>query len=183
MVRTLTLAHLFDPGAVAVLTLLGGDPLRSFYQREVARLTGVSVGKVNRLLRTMEQNELAVKEERGRTHLYRYNLENPLARYIKIVKSLADLNWLVLALRKRAEKAVLFGSCADGSDTNTSDIDVFIVTRDKGQVSRMLASAAQKMKRRITPIVMTPGEAATLKSRDTALSEQVQRGIRLWQRS
>ena len=52
---------LFDKRARKVIYLLALNPFEKFYQREISRLTDVSVGFVNRILKNFEEFELVVK--------------------------------------------------------------------------------------------------------------------------
>ena len=43
--------ELFDKRAYKVIELLALNPYSKFYQREISKLTGISVGYVNRILK------------------------------------------------------------------------------------------------------------------------------------
>jgi len=171
---------LFDKRARRVIHLLALNPFEKFYQREISRLTDVSVGFVNRILKNFEEFELVVKEKRGRTILYKYNLDNPLAREIKKTFNLLETDGLVKDLRKISKKLILFGSCADGTDTKDSDIDILLITDD-----RMIAREIIKnySGRRVSPIILNFGEFLKLKSEDRALYERINKGVVLWTRA
>ena len=55
------------------------------------------------------------------------------ARYLKILFNLSELSELVRKLRDTSKKIILFGSSAEGTDSNESDIDLLILTSDKKQ--------------------------------------------------
>jgi predicted nucleotidyltransferase len=170
-----------DKFSIAILRLLALDPLRSYYQREVAKKAGVSVGKTNQVLRALEREEVVLKAHTGKVDLYRYNLGNPLARHLKILFSLSEVADLLRKLRGKSNKVILYGSCAEGSDTKESDIDMLIVGGDKEEIGRMIERAGHSIERRVSPVILTPLEFSELKKKDPAFYEQVSRGIALWQ--
>lgn len=171
---------LFDKRARKVIYLLALNPFEKFYQREISRLTDVSVGFVNRILKNFEEFELVVKEKRGRTILYRYNLDNPLAREIKKTFNLLETDRLVKDLRKTSKKVILFGSCADGTDTKDSDIDILIISDDRMKAREMIKSYSG---RKVSPIILNFGEFLKLKSGDRALYERINKGVVLWEKA
>jgi predicted nucleotidyltransferase len=174
-------SHYLDKHSVKILGFLSQKPLKNYYQREIARMVGVSVGKTNQVLKALESEEIVLKEVKGRMTLYRYNLHNPAARYLKIIFTLTELNELVKQLRHVSKRIVLFGSCAEGTDTAESDIDLLILTGDKEKTRKIIALTRKKLSRRVAPILLTSLELSQLKDRDRPLHEQVSRGITLWQ--
>jgi len=174
-----------DRYSVAILKLLASDPMKSCYQREVARRAGVSVGKTNQVLKAVTAQELVTREHVGKVDLYRYNLNNPAARYLKVFLNLTELRGPLRKLREDSGtiKVVLFGSCADGTDTKESDIDVFVVTSEKKEATGIVQLAGHSIDRRLSPVIVNPLEFSKLKKDDPAFYEQVSRGITLWQRA
>jgi predicted nucleotidyltransferase len=111
-------------------------PNTSFYIKEVARTLNVSPGSVSTALKFFEEWGLLIREEKERVHLYRLNQEHPLAYPLKRTYGLV----LVLSSMP-AEKFLeadgniisiaLFGSYADGSYDEESDIDILIIAPAK----------------------------------------------------
>ncbi len=172
-----------DRFSVAILRLLASDPMKSYYQREVARSAGVSVGKTNQMLKALEKEELVTKEHVGKVDLYRYNLADAAARTLKIFFNISELRGLVKSLRNHGtSKVVLFGSCADGTDTKESDADILVVTSDKEEATSVVQRAGRSVSRRVSPIILNPLEFSKLKKDDQPFYEQVSKGITLWRR-
>ncbi|MDG6924937.1 MAG: nucleotidyltransferase domain-containing protein [Nitrososphaerota archaeon] len=167
-----------------ILRLLGSNPVKSFYQREVARTSRVSVGKTNQVLKALEENELVTKEHVGKVDLYRYNLADAAARSLKVFFNASDLRVLTKSLRSLngTSKVVLFGSCAEGTDTKDSDIDVFILTQNKGEATAAVQRVGRSLERKLSPIILDALEFSKLKKDDLPFYEQVSRGMTLWQR-
>ncbi len=171
-----------DRYSVAILRLLASDPMRSYYQREVARNAGVSVGKTNQVLRALEREEVVTREHMGKVDLYRYNLADPASRYLKIFFNLSEASQLLRILRSVSKKVILFGSCAEGTDAKDSDMDVLIVASDKEAAERTFRRAGRLITgRSIYPVILSQLEFSELKEKDPSFYEQVSKGITLWQ--
>lgn len=165
--------------SLKILYVLAADPMRAFYQREVAKESKVSVGSANRTLKVLVDRELVTKERRGKVFLYRFNTENPIARQMKILFNVNELYELVKKLKKRSKRIILFGSCAEGSDVKDSDIDLFVLTDEKSAVRKIINS--YETPRKIAPIVVNANDFAKMRSEDRPLYDEVLRGIKLWE--
>jgi predicted nucleotidyltransferase len=170
------------PTSLGVLHFLLSDPMEQFHEREIVRRTGVSVGAVNQILRRFQRVGLVQKDRRGKTNLYRANLENPVARQFKVLFNVFALNDLVDKIKQISDKIVLFGSCAEGTDVKDSDIDLFILTSDAETVNREVSSYEQNIDRKLSLVVVNPNELAKMKTRDKPLYERIFGGIILWER-
>jgi predicted nucleotidyltransferase len=164
-----------------VLSFLLFNPMEQFYGRELARQVGVSVGATNQFLRRFCDLGLVEMEKRGRTNLYRANLRNPVSRQFKVLLNVVALNDLVNDIKDFSERVILFGSCASGTDTKDSDIDLFILTSDAKPLQRRISQYSQELEREIAPIIMNPTELARLILVDKPLYERIQKGITLWE--
>jgi predicted nucleotidyltransferase len=136
-------------------------PATGFRVSEVARALGVSKGSVS----------LTAKKMRGvgllddNNHI---NLENPLTKALKILISieLLEKSGAVALLRKKALSAGLYGSSAKGTDTENSDIDIWIVPRsgynriDYTNLSRELT---EKIGRRVQITLLAKGRIDAIK--------------------
>jgi predicted nucleotidyltransferase len=167
--------------SLKVLALLAGDPMKEFYQREIAKKTKVSVGAVNQILRILAEREIVTEDKRGKMIFYKYNIQNPVSRQLKILFNVNDLSDLVRQLKERCKRVVLFGSAAEGSDVIDSDLDIFVLTQEKDAVRRTIKEHEGKIGRRIAPIIVNANEFIALRSDDKALHDRILRGIVLWQ--
>lgn len=174
--------NFITPKGLDVLYFLLADPMEQFHEREVVRRTGVSVGAVNQILRKLHEAGLVEKDRRGRTNLYRANLESPVARQFKILFNVLTLNDLINKIKQVSERIVLFGSCAEGTDVRDSDIDLFVLTSDIEAVQHEVRVCEQKIDRRLSSIIIDSNELAKMKERDKPLYERIFRGVTLWER-
>ena len=167
--------------SLRVLAPLMADPLREFYQREVARIAGVSVGATNQILRVLADEEIVVRERRGKMFFYKYNLENPVARQLKVLLNVGSLDRLVKQLRDHCKRIILFGSCSEGTDVKSSDVDLFVLTNEKVETKKVIDKFRRRIERRVAPIILSANEFAVLRSRDKPLHDRILGGIVLWQ--
>ena len=111
-------------------------PNTSYYIKEVARMLGVSSGSVSTAVRFLSEGGLLIREEQDRVHPYRLNLDHPLATPLRkaygllVVLSSRPVERLLDA-DSNVVSIALYGSYADGSYDEWSDIDLLIVTSTK----------------------------------------------------
>ncbi len=161
---------------------LARDPDASLYSRKVAEEAGVSTGAASMILRTLEASKLVDVEEKGTMKFYRINLQSPLAREFKILFSVKRVNGLVERLKSRAERVILFGSSAEGTDSKDSDVDLFILTQDPQTVRSIIRRSGKELDRDLSPIIVNAEGFARLRREDKPLFERIMGGKRLWER-
>jgi predicted nucleotidyltransferase len=164
-----------------VLYFLASNPLSQFHEREVVRQTGVSVGAVNKILRDLYEHGFVEKEKRGKMHLYRINIKDPVVRQFKVLFNVLSINRLIKDIRRSCKRIVLFGSCSEGTDVKESDIDIFILTLNSVEVRKKINEYEKQLKKRISPIIVNSNELVRMKQKDKPLYERISRGIVLWE--
>jgi predicted nucleotidyltransferase len=155
---------LFGKTRRSVLALLFTHVDRSFYLREIVRLTGEGVGPVQREMKTLAEAGIVTRRKDGHQVYYEANRRSPIFPELKslIIKTFGVGDMLREALAPLADKiqfAFIYGSFARGEEKSTSDVDVMVV----GEVSlKELVSAfrhAQRLlAREINPSVYSPRE-------------------------
>ena len=75
----------------------------------------------------------------------------------------------------------MFGSCAQGVDVKVSDVDLFILSSEKGSVKRIVSDFNRRRERKIAPIIVDSNELIQLRKEDEPLYENMERGIVLWE--
>ena len=83
-------------------------------------------------------------------------------------------------------RIVLYGSCAQGTDTSQSDFDLFVVTNNKENAADIvsgfnLSKGFENL--RIQPVIKTPIELLQAGESEKAFIEEVERGIVLWEKA
>lgn len=162
-----------------VLRFLARHSGRSFFEQEIVENTGVSRSAVNLAARSLWQAGLLHRQRRGRMNFYSADDHHPFVRQFKVLDTLARLEPLLQELRPLARRIVLFGSCAAGTNTAESDIDLFILSRDREQVMRVVRRHLSDLP--IQAIVLNHQEMAEASERDRAFLDQIERGLVLWE--
>ena len=87
---------------------------------------------------------------------------------------------LIQDIQPYCYKIILFGSCANGSNTSKSDLDLFIKTEHRGKVQKLMNKYSTS-KFEIRPVIQDPLEITAAKKADKVFFEQVKKGIVLWE--
>lgn len=167
--------NIFTTPALEALIFLGRNYRNSYYVRELSAQLSISTGSASSQLRALREAGLVTSEQKGRTLLFRADLSHPLVREMKIVASLYELSRLIPA-GSSIVRLILFGSCATGEDTAESDIDIYIETTDRAKAQALLTRVEPGISRKISPIIVSPEEAAQLRARDRPLFERIRAG-------
>ena len=171
---------LLSTAAQQVWDFLCRDPQQAFYGTEVAQETRLSKGGVSEILRAMAGQGLLKTEKKGRMVFYRVDARSPLVRQFKVLCNVTLAEELTRKIKPFCEKIVLFGSCAQGEDTMESDVDIFIVSREKEQVRALVVPG--KNHRKVQLVIKTPQEFIALDRKEPVFYREIQRGILLWEK-
>ena len=144
-----------------ILALLLLRPDESFHVREIARLTGVSVGSLHRELKLLTETGLLQRSLMGNQVRYQaeQNCEiySELAGIFRKTAGMADiLRDLLAPMRAQISLALVFGSIANGKAQTNSDIDLLVV----GSVSftavvEACHAGTRYLRREVNPVVMS----------------------------
>jgi predicted nucleotidyltransferase len=143
---------LLNAASLKIFTYLCRVPHMPHYEREIARSVEASVGATNQTLKLLLGMGVVTREKKGQLYLYRVITDHPIVREFKKFKSILDLNPLLLRIKEVSNKIVLYGSCATGEDTLESDIDLFVVSKEKEKILREIRREIKEVKREIKSI-------------------------------
>ncbi|MDO9536880.1 MAG: nucleotidyltransferase domain-containing protein [Thermoplasmata archaeon] len=166
------------PLALTILVHLSRSPGKEFYVREIARIIGASLGGCHKALKELQALGLARSRKSGRNLYYLTDDANPAIPHFKIFANLLELKELVDSLIPITFKVVLFGSCASGTDTLESDIDLMIVTDNPDKIRALLKTI--KLSRKIQSVIFTPGQLILSREKDPAFHGEIDKGIVLY---
>ncbi|MBM3308635.1 MAG: winged helix-turn-helix transcriptional regulator [Candidatus Altiarchaeales archaeon] len=172
--------NLFSRSGTRLLRLLARNPSKSMYEREISKEAGVSVGSTNQHLREFAKQGIVHVEQKGRMNFYCINLDNPVVRQLKITFNTLELEPLVERIKDHSTRITLFGSCAEGTDTEDSDVDLLILAKEKEKVRAEVSKFSPKIERKVSAIIVNTDEFMKLKKEDKPLYERISRGIDLW---
>jgi predicted nucleotidyltransferase len=157
---------LFGRTRGAVLAVLYGQIGESFYLRQLARRTGISLGPVQREVRQLVDAGLVAKVTLGTHTLYSANQASPVFREMRslVLKTVGVHDALLKALgpvKKKINAAFVYGSVARSREAAHSDIDLMIVgSVEFGDVVKTLGDAQKLLSREINPTVYSVREFA-----------------------
>jgi predicted nucleotidyltransferase len=156
---------LFSSTQLRVLSLLFGQPDRSFFASEIIERVGAGSGAVQRQLRRLAESGLVRVFAVGRQTHYQANPDAPIfdelcAIMRKTVGLAEPLRDALEPLRDDLVLALVFGSVAKGTDTARSDIDLLLVsdTLTLEGVFRAIAPAEKRLGRPVQPTLYTGAE-------------------------
>ena len=171
---------LFTTTQQRVLSLLFGQPSRSFFASELIELTGSGSGAVQRELKRLASSGLVTVTRIGRQKHYQANAASPVFEELcgLVVKTVAVAEPIRSALESLTERialALVHGSVAKGTDRATSDIDLLVVADQLTleEIYATLAPVEARLYRRINPALYTSKEFAVRKTAGNAFLTRV----------
>lgn len=168
--------NIFARPSLKILCFLGRRYDEVYYTRELVRILKIGLGSASKYLRILEENELILKEKRGKLSLYRANMENPLYKEIKVIFTLMEIEDMIKDLRRLSIQMILFGSCADGEDTEKSDIDIFILSEKGKQVNKVINQHQDSIGRKLSPVIFDQTELRILRGEDKPFYSRIKKG-------
>ncbi len=146
---------------------------------QIARDTGISKGEVSKAVKVLKGCGLVDSEQNGRNMVCRVDRRLSVFARLRTTFNLIEIMSKIAGLRKYADKIILFGSCAQGTDTADSDIDLLVVTRDKQKADK--AAQAIKLSRPVQWVIKMPQEYVVLNSKEKVFAGEIGKGIVLWE--
>jgi len=161
-----------------ILKYLATHSGETLYESEIAKNTQISAGSTNQSLKELLKKEMVTLSKKGNMNFYSLNLDNPLVRQFKVTQTIDELNGLIGKLKALTKRIILFGSCAEGIDTQNSDIDLAIISQEEQEVRKIIKK--EKMTREIQDLIFNLNDFMALAEKDKPLYERIQKGIVLW---
>ena len=131
---------------------------------QIARDIGISKGEVSKAVKVLKDGGLVQSEQSGRNMICFVDHRLSIFSRLRTAFNLLEIMPPMAVLQKYADKIVLFGSCAQGTDTTESDIDLLVITRDKVKADK--AARKIKLSRPVQWVIKTPQEYVILNSKD-----------------
>ena len=128
------------------------EPTKEFNVREIARTIKISPATASKRLKKLVKEEILIERKERIYKLYKSNLESYPYKDLKVYYNIKKLreSSLIEELNKFYLKPaiVLFGSSSVGLDTETSDIDLLIIS-EKTKEFPDIGKFEKKLKRKI----------------------------------
>jgi predicted nucleotidyltransferase len=168
-----------------VLALFLAVPSRRLYGSEISKKVGISIGQTSKILGELLRAGVVEKERKGKTELYSISELTPELRLYKTLNTVLNIASLVSRFKPSSRRVILFGSCAQGTNTEESDLDLFVVSGTRNEVLDTVARFAPRNRygyAEIKPVIKNPAEWARMESDDPVFFGEVQKGIVLFEK-
>jgi predicted nucleotidyltransferase len=153
----------------------------SMSEREIASVLKVSHMSVNRTMQELAELNFVNFVTIGKAHLWRVNRKSYTYRVLsELIKGVSGIKEPLEEFKKiilknlpktLIKRAVLFGSIAEGSERANSDIDLFVLVKDKQskeklepQIERLSNICFEVYGNRLAPYILTEQEMKQKKS-------------------
>jgi len=162
-----------------ILIYFLSHPSSEVYVKELARLLRVGPTSANNALRTIEKIGLLQMQERARSHFYSLNNESAIVKFLKVAYFLARLEdaELVSKLLEVDEGLVslcIYGSFADGTFDERSDLDILIISqKEKSVFNSVVSEFENSLGLEINIEVFTLSKWRSFKKKDRGFYQEV----------
>ena len=172
---------MYNKNPLLILSYLSKNQSQENISAHIAKDLGLGVGSVHQILKSFEEQGIVQSRRYGKTLVYELDKNSPLVKSYRVFDNLLDLDLLFSNLKKYCRKIILFGSCAIGTDSDISDIDIFVVTDmdDKDKVFSIISTFHSD--REIKPIVVDTVELMDMESNDNVFYNEIMIGIEIWE--
>ncbi|MDO8803847.1 MAG: nucleotidyltransferase domain-containing protein [Elusimicrobiota bacterium] len=145
----------------ALVALFFTNPDQEYFSRQLERLSGISVGNLQKELVKMETASLLGSRRLGNLKLYKLNTKHPLYPELKsVVAKTVGIEGMIRAelLKLKGIKiACIYGSFARGEEKAASDIDLLILGDvEEKPLIRAIKSLEDKLQREINYTLYQP---------------------------
>jgi len=155
-----------------VLRFFLSHPSKKIYAEKLLDELKLSKKSLLGSLTALEEGTLIESELQGRTKLYFLNRNNITVKYLKIILTVSELAPKLKSLKGKAD-VYLYGSAARGEDSESSDLDILVVTKEsRSEVMKMLSELP---KEKMNVVVMTQLGYAELSRNDKAFYERIEK--------
>ena len=178
---------LFSKVQQRILSVLFGQPDRSFHSREIIRLAHSGVGAVQRELARLAAVELVTVVRIGNQKHYQANRAAPIFNELRgiVLKTFGVagvLRQALAGLADRIQLAFVFGSVASGEDTAGSDVDLLIVADALSypEVYAALAAVEPQLGRPVNPTLYDETEWRRKQAEGNAFVTRIGAQPKIW---
>jgi predicted nucleotidyltransferase len=148
-----------------ILDHMLNNPSAGYRVRELSKDFSVSVGSISQFLSLLKTNRILVR----RGDVFFVDTKSALTKALKIILNVFKIEFAVLKRIPGLLGVGLYGSWANGTNREDSDIDIWLKIKERigeevvAGVSRQLNN---KMKRNVQLLVLDPGKIELLKKED-----------------
>lgn len=178
---------LFTTTQQKVLGLLSAQPDKSFYTKEILRVTGMGVATIKRELDRMLAAGILTMTRIGNQHHYQANPGCPIySELIAVVKKTFGIAEVIrealLPVAEQIDLAFIYGSIAKNEETSASDIDLMVISGSLAYSDLMtvLADCESALARPVNPSIYTMEQVKDKLQQENAFLTRVMEQPKLW---
>ena len=164
--------------SLKVLSYLSENPGKEFLSSDIRKATSISRAGVYIALGELWRQNLVLKTKKGKLLFHSIIYDDSAIRQFKVLKNVLALRPLVSKLKPTSREIILYGSYCRGENDPTSDIDLFILSKDPQATKDAISSI--KTKQKIQAVIKTSSELADFKESERVFMQEVDRGFILW---
>jgi len=172
---------LYNKNPLLIMSYLSKNKTQENISAHIAKELKLGAGSVHQILKQFEEMGVVKSSRVGKTILYEVDKMSPLVKTFRVFDNLLDLELLFLSLKLHSRKIVLFGSCATGTDTACSDIDLFVVADEDEKDNVLSIISNYPSNREIKPVVVDTIELMELENKDKVFYNEIIKGIQIWE--
>jgi len=179
-------SHMIATVNQKVLSLLARYSDKEFYERQIARKIEIAYGSANRALNELLSTGAITRRQEGKMYFYSVDPSNAAIVEFKKLINMMLIEPLIEELKNNSSRIVLYGSCAQGTDTSESDLDLFIVANDRQRITKVVSNFSLPKGFKdihIQPVIKSPVELMEAGESEQAFLKEVERGIVLWEKA
>jgi predicted nucleotidyltransferase len=155
---------LFGRARRAILALLFGRAGEAFYLRQIAELTGLAVGSIQRELANLVRAGLVVRTAKGHQVYFRADERSPIyPELVGLVTKTTGVAGVIraalapFARKKMITVAFIYGSIAAGEQQPSSDVDLMIIGDiELKTVVPVMRRVEEQVGREVNPTIYRP---------------------------
>ncbi|MBN4074768.1 MAG: hypothetical protein COA82_10785 [Alkaliphilus sp.] len=146
----------------------------------IAKRLNVSKGSVSNALKKYSALGLVRKTSVGKSVIHEASLDNPINSQFRKFDNLLRLQPLVNAIKNKTKRIILFGSCANGTDTINSDMDLFILIDSECKIEVEREINNYEIDRNISLLIVDELELVDMETEDNVFYKEICKGIEIW---
>ncbi len=147
--------------------------------KELAQLLKVGPTSANNALRTLEKMDLLQRQEKARSHFYSLNNGSLIVKPLKVAYFLTRLQDIglirkLLELDENLISLCIYGSFADGTFDEKSDVDILIISqKEKSVFNSVVAELENLLGSEVNIEVFTLAKWKRIKEEDKGFYQEV----------
>jgi hypothetical protein len=166
-----------------ILSLFAMNPGKPFYTREISKALSISLGSAHTALLSLENMKILTSQMIGKTKLYQLAMFGPAIQAFRVLNTVLILEPLLGDLGEISRRIVLYGSYANGTFSEDSDLDLLVVAEDKTKVTDLTEKAKRKFGLELRPLIMNQLEWMNLEQTSPEFYDELSHGLILWEKT